>query len=165
MTVIDQYSRRIIGFSVHTGHPSGGDICRLFNSIISGQSGRPNYLSSDNDPLFKFHQWQANLRILEIDEIKSIPYTPVSHPFIERVIGSIRRELLDHTLFWNEADLQKKLNKYQNYYNSNRGHSSLDQLTPNQRSGYSEPTKEVEILSRHRWQSHCSGIFHTPIAA
>jgi putative transposase len=38
----------------------------------------PKYLSSDNDPLYRFHQWQANLRILEVTEIKSIPYVPLS---------------------------------------------------------------------------------------
>ena len=46
-------------------------------------------------PLFRFHRWLANLRVLEIDEIKSVPYAPVSHPFVERLIGTIRREYLD----------------------------------------------------------------------
>jgi hypothetical protein len=44
----------------------------------------PKYLSADNDPLYRFHQWQANLRVLEITEIKTVPYVPMSHPFIER---------------------------------------------------------------------------------
>ena len=48
----------------------------------------PNYLSSDNDPLYRFHQWQANLRVLEVTQIKSIPYVPLSHPFVERLIGT-----------------------------------------------------------------------------
>jgi hypothetical protein len=134
-------------------------------SIIRGQSQHPKYLSSDNDPLFKFHRWQANLQILEIDEIKSISYAPISHPFIERTIGSIRQELLDHTLFWNDVDLRKKLNKYKNCYNDTRGHSSLGQLTPNQRSEHPNPTSDVKNLSVYRWQSHCSGLFHTAIAA
>ncbi len=38
----------------------------------------PHYLSSDNDPLFLYHRWQANLRILGIDEIKTVPNTPLS---------------------------------------------------------------------------------------
>jgi putative transposase len=42
----------------------------------------PKYLSSDNDPLFRFYKWQVNLRILDIVEIKSVPYTPQSHPFV-----------------------------------------------------------------------------------
>ena len=58
----------------------------------------PKYLSSDRDPLYKFHQWQANLRILEVIEIKSVPCIPLSRPFVERLSGTIRRECLDHTL-------------------------------------------------------------------
>jgi len=49
------------------------------------------------------------LRILEVDEIKSIPYAPVSHPFVERLIGTIRREFLDQVLIWNAVDLERKL--------------------------------------------------------
>jgi hypothetical protein len=61
---MDQYTRRIIGFAVHVGDPSGVDVCRMFNEIVSGKQ-LPKYLSSDNDPLFEFHRWKANLRVLE----------------------------------------------------------------------------------------------------
>src|SRR6266567_1947295 len=54
----------------------------------------PKYVSSYNDPLYRFHQWQANLRILELSQIKSIPYVPPVHPFVERLIGTIRLEYL-----------------------------------------------------------------------
>ena len=50
----------------------------------------PKYLSSDHDPLYRFQQWQANLRVLEIQEIKTVPYVPLSHPFVERLIRTIR---------------------------------------------------------------------------
>ena len=87
LVIMDQFTRRIIGFGVHQGDVDGVALCCLFNQAISSK-GIPKYLSSDNDPLFRYHQWQANLRILEIEEIKSIPYTPTSHPFIERLIGN-----------------------------------------------------------------------------
>ena len=38
--------------------------------------GAPNFLSSDNDPLFRYHRWQVNLRIMDIQEIKTVPYVP-----------------------------------------------------------------------------------------
>ena len=85
----------------------------MLNTIISGAK-LPKYLSSDHDPLFRFHtlwgtgRWRANLRVLDVEEIKSVPYTPASHPFVERLIGTIRREYLDQLFFWNERDLQKK---------------------------------------------------------
>jgi len=119
MVVMDVFTRRIIGFGVERADPGGASICRMFSQIIAGKS-LPRHLSSDHDPLFRFHRWLANLRILEVEEIKSIPYVPVSHPFVERLIGTIRREFLDHVLIWNAVDLGRKLEEFRNYYNENR---------------------------------------------
>ena len=80
LVVMDQYTRRIIGFGVHAGSVDGVSLCRLFNRAIRGQRWLPKYLSSDNDPLYRFHQWQANLRILEVTEVKTMPYVPLFHP-------------------------------------------------------------------------------------
>ena len=77
MVVMDVFTRRIIGFGVERADPCGASICRMFNQIIAGKS-LPQHLSSDHDPLFRFHRWLANLRVLEVEEIKSIPYVPVS---------------------------------------------------------------------------------------
>ena len=107
MVVMDQYTRRIIGFGVHAGSVDGPTLCRMFNQATSGQDW-PKYISSDNDPLFQYHRWKANLRVLDIEEIKSLPHVPMSHPFVERLIGSIRRELLDQTLFWTGTDLERQ---------------------------------------------------------
>jgi len=79
----------------------------MLNRAIHAQT-LPKYLSSDHDPVYRFHQWQANLRVLEVKEIKTVPYVPLSHPFVERLIGTIRREYLDQTLFWTAADLEQK---------------------------------------------------------
>ena len=66
MAVMDQYTRRIIGFGVHAGHVDGQVLCQMFNQATSGQDW-PKYLSSDNDPLFQYHRWKANLRVLDIE--------------------------------------------------------------------------------------------------
>jgi len=60
LVVMDQFTRRIVGFGVHAGDVDGVALCRMFNSAISS-SGAPKYLSSDNDPLFLYRQWHANL--------------------------------------------------------------------------------------------------------
>ena len=73
---MDKYTRRIIGFRAEAGRVDGVSLCRMFNRAIRGQRWLPKYLSSDNDPLYRFHQWQANLRILEVTEIKTIPTFP-----------------------------------------------------------------------------------------
>src|SRR5208282_3549283 len=101
MVVMDIFTRRIIGFGVAAANLDGPGVCRMFNRAIAKQT-MPKYLSSDHDPLFRFQRWLANLRILEIDELKSVPDTPRSHAFIERLIGTVRREYLDQTLFWNQ---------------------------------------------------------------
>jgi hypothetical protein len=66
----------VIGFGVNAGDVDGIALCRMFNTAISSK-GVPKYLSSDNDQLFLYHQWQANLRILGADEVKTVPYTPL----------------------------------------------------------------------------------------
>jgi len=64
----------------------------------------PKYLSSD--PLYRFYQWQANLGVLRDTEIKMVPYVALSHLFVERLIGTVRREYLDRILFWTSSGLE-----------------------------------------------------------
>jgi len=162
LVVMDQFTRRIIGFGVHAGDVDGIALCCMFNKAIS-KRGIPKYLSSDNDPLFRYHRWKSNLRILEVEEIKSIPYVPLSHPFVERLIGTIRREYLDHTLFWNVSDLERKLGEFQNYYNRHRVHDSLKRNTP------AETSRESIIhrvdLNNYGWMTLCRGLYQLPITA
>ena len=134
LVVMDQFTRRIICFGVHAGDVDGIALCRMFNTAITIQYV-PHYLSCDNDPLFRYHRWQANLRILDIQENKSVPYIPLSHPFVERLIGTIRSEYLDRTLFWNDVDLERKPEDFRHYYNTHRVHTSLDGDTPSEICG------------------------------
>ena len=100
------------------------------------------------------------MRILEIEEIKSLPHVPMSHPFVERLIGSIRRELLDQTLFWTATDLENKLRVYPCYYNEHRTLSGRDGTTP-----VNPVQMNVVDINQYRWQKHCRGLFELPIAA
>ena len=100
---------------------------------------------------------------MDIQEIKSIPYVPQSHPFVERLIGTVRRECLDKTLFWNERDLATKLERFRVYYNENRAHSSLDGFAP---EGFDEKKrKKPAKLANFEWQKHCRGLFELPVSA
>ncbi|OFW67608.1 MAG: hypothetical protein A2Y74_07710 [Actinobacteria bacterium RBG_13_63_9] len=90
MIVIDQFTRRIIGFAVHVGAVDGNAVCRMFNEAVA-RMGAYRSPSTDNDPLFEYHRWRANLRVLGVEEIKTVAYVPLSHPFIERLIGTTRR--------------------------------------------------------------------------
>ena len=163
MVVMDQFTRKIIGFAVHKGHLDGGTVCYLFNKIASGKSW-PKYLSSDNDPLFTYWLWQANLEnFYHIDELKSVPNCPWSHPFVERLIGSCRREFTDRIMFWGERDLEAKLHQYQEYFNSYRVHYSHSGKTPDEITG-SRKLASIDV-NNFAWKSVCGGMYQTPIAA
>jgi putative transposase len=162
LVVMDQYTRRIMGFGVHAGAVDAVALCRMFNRAIRWQRWMPKYLSSDHDSLYRFEQWQANLRILEVTEIKTVPYVPRSHPFVERLIGTIRREYLDRTLFWTTADLENKLLDFRTYFNDHRSHAALEGRTPDQ--DVLMP-RRIANLHFYGWQGHCRGLYHTPRAA
>jgi hypothetical protein len=98
------------------------------------------------------HYGIANLRILEIDEIKTVPHVPLSHLFVERLISTIRREFLDHVLFWNGRDLEQTLAEFQVYYNAVRSHASLNGRTP--LTFVDEHAVTHADLTDVRWVSH-----------
>jgi len=162
MVVMDVYTRRIIGFGVASANLDGIRVCRMFNRAVARQA-LPRHLSSDNDPLFRYHRWRANLRVLEVDEITTVPSTPRSHAFVERLTGTIRRELLDRTLFWGRGDLERKREGYREYYNRYRCHTGLAGFTPAQKSG--APSPLTARLDSYCWRQHCNGLFQTAAAA
>ena len=104
----------------------------------------------------------VNLRILEVKEIKTVPHVPLSHPFVERLIGTIRREYLDRILFWTTTDLEQKLLEFQHYYNGYRTHTGLRGRVPQPGA---DASARPAALRWYRWQPHCRGLYHTPIAA
>jgi transposase InsO family protein len=162
LVVLDQFTRRIVGFCVQAVAVDAPALCRMFNQAISGQ-GLPKRLSTDHDPLFRFHRWQANLRILEVERVQTVPQVPWSHPFIERLIGTIRREYLDRLFFWTADDLERKLELFKDFYNAARVHQGLAGDTPGEKAGGPKP--QPADLQNYRWQSYCHGLFELPIAA
>ena len=162
LVVMDQFSRRIIGFGVQATAVDGVALCRMFNQAVASQ-GSPVRLSFDHDPLFQFHRWQANLRILELEPIQTVPQVPCSHPFVERLVGTLRREYLDQLFYWNASDLEQKLALFKGYFNTARVHQGLEGETPEEKATGS--VVPVARLADYRWQSHCHGLFHLPIAA
>jgi len=99
---------------------------------------------------------------LEVFRVDTVPYVPLSHPFVERLIGTLRRECLDRTLFWTTTDLEARLLDFQHYYNEHRTHAG--------RQGHPPVTgvnadRSLANLSCYRWQKHCRGLYQTPMAA
>ena len=77
----------------------------------------------------------------------------MSHPFIERLIGTIRREYLDHVPFWNARGLERKLFCFQNYYNQERMNQGLRGGIPDLKAD--RKTMTTASLDDYRWKSCC----------
>ena len=73
LMLMDQCTRRFIGFGIQAGVVDGDALCRMFKQAIR-RTAVPKYLSSDHDPLYRYHQWQVNVRVLGATEIKTVPY-------------------------------------------------------------------------------------------
>ena len=133
LAVMDQFTRRLVGVGVRAARSMAptSAACSTPPSMVGAHRDSS---STDHDPLFEAHRWTANLRILEIEEIKTVPM-PLSHPFVERLIGTVRREFLDQVLFWNARDLERKLADFQTYYNAARSHALLQGHTPSAFAG------------------------------
>ena len=162
LVVMDQSTPRIIGFGVQAIAVDGPGLCRMFNQAIAGD-GLPEKLSTDHDPLFQFQRWQANLRILDVETVQTVPQIAWSHPFIERLIRTLRCEYLARLFFWTADDLERKLESFRNYYNATRVHQGLFGDTPDEKAGGSK--SQAASLENYWWQSHCHGLFELPVAA
>ena len=88
---------------------------------------------------------------------------PLSHQFVERLIVTMRREFLDHMLFWNARDLERKLADFQVYYHAARSHAALESHTPLAFAGEGKVARAE--FNEARWVSYCRGLVRLPVAA
>ena len=79
----------------------------------------------DRDSIFG-DEFGRQVRDMNIEEVLSAPRSPWQRAYIERLIGSIRRECLDHVIVCNETSLQRILTAYFSYYHATRPHLSLE---------------------------------------
>ena len=92
----------------------------------------PRYLLRDRDASYG-ERFQKRARAMGITEVVTAPRSPWQNAYVERVIGSIRRECLDHILVINERHLRRVLFSYVDYYHRSRTHLSLDKDCPDAR--------------------------------
>ncbi|MBN8468811.1 transposase [Corallococcus exiguus] len=117
----------------------------------------PRYLHRDRDKLYS-EGVRATLTHLGIREVPSAARCPWQNPYAERVIGSIRRELLDHVVVLNEAHARCLLREYRRYCNASRTHLSLGKDAPETREvqGPGHGAKVIELREvfglHHRYE-------------
>jgi transposase InsO family protein len=89
----------------------------------------PRYLIRDRDTAYGV-VFRQRLRAMGIRDKPTAPRSPWQNPYVERLIGTIRRECLDHMIVFGEAHLRRILGRYAAYYNESRIHRSLDKDAP-----------------------------------
>jgi putative transposase len=104
----------------------------------------PRYLLRDRDGIYGA-DFRHRIHNLGVKEVIIAPRSPWQNPYAERVIGTLRRELLDHVIVLNERHLRRLLRTYvSDYYHSSRTHLSLDKNSPDPRSV--EPPELGEVI-------------------
>lgn len=137
--------RRIVHFNV-TEHPTAGWTARQLVEV-AGLEEVPRYLVRDRDAIYG-ERFGRQAAVLGIREMIIARQSPWQNPYAERVIGSIRRECLDHVVVLNERHLKRILSEYVDYYNGARTHLSLNKDAPDGRTV--QPPEEGRVVEFKR---------------
>jgi putative transposase len=122
--------RRILHFNV-TAHPTAEWTAQQLRDAFPWDAA-PRYLLRDRDRIFG-DDFTKQVQDMGIQEVLSTPRAPWQRAYVERVIGTIRRECLDHLIVCNEASLYRHLKSFVTYYHQTRTHLGLDKDTPESR--------------------------------
>ena len=151
--VLAHHRRRVVHFNVTeqpTAHWTAQQIVDAFPDDTA-----PSYLLRDRDQVYG-DPFRRRGKGLRIDEVLTASHSRWQNPFVERLIGSVRRECLDHVLVLSEPHLRRILTAYFAYYHRTRTHLSLDKDAPTVRpveapeAGRVVPLREVGGL-HHRY--------------
>jgi transposase InsO family protein len=123
--------RRIVHFNI-TEHPTAQWTAQQIVEAFPWDTA-PRYLLRDRDAIYSM-AFQHCIKNIGIEEVKIAPRSPWQNPYCERLIGSIRREVLDHVIVLNDRHLRRVLTAYVSYYHRFRTHLSLDMDCPQPRA-------------------------------
>jgi putative transposase len=121
--VLDHHRRRVVHFEV-TQNPTQVWLAQQITEAFPWDTA-PRYLLRDRDTSYGLC-FQNRVRAMGIEEVLAAPHSPWQSPYVERIIGSIRRECLDHVIIFNETHLRRVLSCYFRYYHKSRTHLSLN---------------------------------------
>jgi transposase InsO family protein len=130
LVVLAHDRRRVVHFNV-TEHPTARWTGEQIIQAFPGGS-EPRYLLRDRDSIYG-SEFRERIRATGIEEIRTAPRSPWQNPFCERLIGSVRRDCLNHVIILGESHLRKILARYFDYYHKYRTHLSLDKDAPERR--------------------------------
>jgi putative transposase len=131
--------RRVVHFNV-TAHPTALWTAQQIIEAFPEETA-PRFLLRDRDQIYGEH-FRCRVVGMGIEEVVTAAQSPWQNPYAERLIGSIRRECLDHLIVLNEMQLRRILREYFAYYNEVRPHQSLEKNSPLRR--------EIELPTQGR---------------
>ncbi len=151
LVILHHERREIVHFNV-TEHPTAQWAAQQLVEAFPFDSA-PRYLLRDRDSIYG-GRFRNRVKSLGIDEVLTAPRSPWQNPYVERIIGSIRRECLNHVIIINERHLRRQLKSYSIYYHEARTHLSLDKQSPVPRS--IEPPEQGKVVAI----PHVGGLHH-----
>ena len=135
--------RRILHFAVTT-HPTAEWTAHQLREAFPWDTA-PRYLLRDRDRIFG-QDFVEQVQVMGIKQVLSTPRSPWQRASVERLIGSIRRECLDHRIVFHEQSRRRTLTAYRTYYHQWRTHLSLDKDAPqSRRTQWPEEGPVIEV--------------------
>ena len=143
--------RKVVHFNV-TEHPTAAWTAQQIVEAFPWDEA-PKYLIRDRDSIYGA-EFTKRIKSMGIEQVRTAFRSPWQSPYVERLIGSIRRECLDHVIVLNEAHLMRILKDYFAYYHESRPHLSLDRNAPTTRT--IEGPEQGDVISI----PHLGGLHH-----
>jgi transposase InsO family protein len=140
--ILSHQRRQVVHFQVTTA-PTAEWVCRQLRHAFPFETA-PRYVIRDRDSIFA-EEVRRCLASLNIEEVVTAPRSPWQSPYVERMIGSIRRECLDHVIVLNERHLRYVLAAYLDYYHQARPHMGLGRNSPEPRA--MEPPERGRVIA------------------
>jgi putative transposase len=154
LVVLSHHRRRIVHLNI-TDHPTTTWSAQQVVDAFPDDTA-PRWLHRDRDRIYSdaFHRRLAGMGIAEV---VSGPASPWQNPYVEQMIGSIRRECVDHVIIVNEAHLRRVLDTYRRYYHRSRTHLGLEKDTPDHRPACATSTGPIVAIAEvgglhHRYE-------------
>jgi len=147
--ILAHHRRRVLHFNI-TANPTAEWTAQQIVEAFPWDSA-PRYLLRDRDGVYGQY-FQRRVRNMGIEQVVTAARSSWQNPFVERLIGSIRRECLDHVIVMNERHLRRILTGYFDYYHRYRVHQSLELDCPAHR--------EVQVNGRIVEIAELGGLHH-----
>ncbi len=147
LVILHHGRRKVLHFNV-TEHPTAEWTTQQVVEAFPWETA-PKYLLRDRDSIYG-ECFQNRVKNMGIEEVRIAPRSPWQNPFVERLIGSIRRECLDHVIVLNEKHVKRILSSYFDYYHEDRTHYALQKDAPVERAVQPAPFEGSKIIGLPR---------------